>query len=39
VLEEMDLMWIPVVATWRLNERHYGVLQGRNKNEATEELG
>ena len=39
VLEEMDLMWIPVVSSWRLNERHYGALQGLNKSEATVELG
>jgi len=39
VLEEMDLMWIPVVGNWRLNERHYGALQGLNKSEATRELG
>lgn len=32
-LEEMDLMWIPVVRSWRLNERHYGALQGLNKAE------
>src|SRR5690606_18371230 len=31
VLDEMDLMWIPVVRNWRLNERHYGDLQGLNK--------
>ncbi|MBZ5496136.1 MAG: 2,3-diphosphoglycerate-dependent phosphoglycerate mutase [Acidobacteriia bacterium] len=31
VLEEMDLMWIPVYRSWRLNERHYGALQGLNK--------
>ena len=31
VLEEMDLMWIPVCHSWRLNERHYGALQGLNK--------
>jgi len=31
VLEEMDLMWIPVHRSWRLNERHYGALQGLNK--------
>ena len=30
-LEEMDLMWIPVERSWRLNERHYGALQGLNK--------
>ena len=32
-LEEMDLMWIPVAHSWRLNERHYGALQGLNKAE------
>ena len=31
VLDEMDLMWIPVHRTWRLNERHYGALKGLNK--------
>jgi 2,3-bisphosphoglycerate-dependent phosphoglycerate mutase len=30
-MDEMDLMWIPVINTWRLNERHYGALQGLNK--------
>ena len=30
-LDEMDLMWIPQVRSWRLNERHYGALQGLNK--------
>jgi 2,3-bisphosphoglycerate-dependent phosphoglycerate mutase len=39
VMEEMDLMWIPVMRSWRLNERHYGALQGLNKSEATKELG
>ena len=39
VLEEMDLMWIPVVNSWRLNERHYGALQGLNKAEMTEKYG
>ena len=39
VLEEMDLMWIPVVGNWRLNERHYGALQGLNKAEAAAEMG
>lgn len=39
VLEEMDLMWIPVTKSWRLNERHYGALQGLNKSEATAEMG
>jgi 2,3-bisphosphoglycerate-dependent phosphoglycerate mutase len=39
VLEEMDLMWVPIVGNWRLNERHYGALQGLNKAEASAELG
>jgi 2,3-bisphosphoglycerate-dependent phosphoglycerate mutase len=39
ILEEMDLMWVPVVGNWRLNERHYGALQGLNKSEAAKELG
>ncbi len=34
VLEEMDLMWIPIHQSWRLNERHYGGLQGLNKAET-----
>jgi 2,3-bisphosphoglycerate-dependent phosphoglycerate mutase len=33
-LDELDLMWIPVVKNWRLNERHYGALQGLNKAET-----
>ena len=39
VLEEMDLMWIPVEHSWRLNERHYGALQGLNKAETAEKFG
>jgi 2,3-bisphosphoglycerate-dependent phosphoglycerate mutase len=39
VLDEMDLDWIPVVKTWRLNERHYGALQGLNKAEMAEKYG
>lgn len=39
VLEEMDLMWIPVHRSWRLNERHYGALQGLNKAETAEKHG
>src|SRR5438034_1947732 len=35
-LDEMDRMWIPVQKTWRLNERHYGALQGLNKLETVE---
>ncbi len=39
ILEEMDLMWIPVLKTWRLNEKHYGNLQGLNKTEMVEKHG
>jgi len=39
VLDEMDLMWIPVYRSWRLNERHYGALQGLNKSEMAEKFG
>jgi 2,3-bisphosphoglycerate-dependent phosphoglycerate mutase len=39
VLDEMDLMWIPVHRDWRLNERHYGALQGLNKSEMAERYG
>ncbi len=38
-LDEMDLMWIPVHRSWRLNERHYGALQGLNKSEMAEKFG
>lgn len=38
-LEEMDLMWIPEYRHWRLNERHYGALQGLNKAETAERHG
>ena len=37
--EEMDLMWIPVIFNWRLNERHYGALQGLNKQETAQKFG
>jgi 2,3-bisphosphoglycerate-dependent phosphoglycerate mutase len=39
VLDEMDLMWIPVRNSWRLNERHYGALQGLNKSETAAKFG
>ncbi|MCD6567500.1 MAG: 2,3-diphosphoglycerate-dependent phosphoglycerate mutase [Dehalococcoidia bacterium] len=39
VLDEMDLMWIPVQRSWRLNERHYGALQGLNKSEMAAKFG
>lgn len=38
-LDEMDLMWIPVIRNWRLNERHYGALQGLNKAETAKKYG
>jgi 2,3-bisphosphoglycerate-dependent phosphoglycerate mutase len=38
-LETMDLMWIPVQKNWRLNERHYGALQGSNKADAVKKFG
>ena len=38
-LDEMDLMWIPVQRDWRLNERHYGALQGLNKAETAAKYG
>jgi len=38
-LDEMNLMWIPVYNSWRLNERHYGALQGLNKSETAEKYG
>jgi len=38
-LEEMDLAWIPVYRSWRLNERHYGALQGLDKSETAKKFG
>ena len=38
-LDEMDRMWMPVVHSWRLNERHYGALQGLNKTETARQYG
>jgi len=38
-LEEMDAMWLPVQTSWRLNERHYGALQGLDKAETAEKYG
>jgi len=38
-LEQMDRLWIPVYKTWRLNEKHYGTLQGLNKSETAEKYG
>ena len=39
ILDDTDLMWIPVHRSWRLNERHYGALQGLNKADMVEEFG
>ena len=39
VLDDLDLMWLPVHNSWRLNERHYGALQGLNKAETAREYG
>lgn len=39
ILDEMDLTWIPVYKTWRLNEKYYGALQGLNKREMAEKFG
>ena len=39
VLDEMDLVWLPVEKSWRLNERHYGALQGLNKAETAKKYG
>ncbi len=39
VMDQMDLMWIPVLREWRLNERHYGALQGLNKAETAAKYG
>lgn len=39
VLDEMDRAWLPVIKEWRLNERHYGALQGLNKSETAEKYG
>jgi 2,3-bisphosphoglycerate-dependent phosphoglycerate mutase len=39
VMDDMDLMWIPVFRHWRLNERHYGGLQGLNKAETAQKYG
>ena len=39
VLDEMDRTWLPVVHSWRLNERHYGDLQGLNKSETAQKFG
>ena len=39
VMDDMDMMWLPVERSWRLNERHYGALQGLNKKETVEKFG
>jgi bisphosphoglycerate-dependent phosphoglycerate mutase family 1 len=39
VLDDLDRMWLPVHTSWRLNERHYGALQGLNKAETAQKMG
>ncbi len=39
IMDEMDRMWLPVIRNWRLNERHYGALQGLNKAETAQKHG
>lgn len=39
VLEDLDMMWLPIYKSWRLNERHYGALQGLNKAETAKKFG
>ncbi|HEX3025850.1 MAG TPA: 2,3-diphosphoglycerate-dependent phosphoglycerate mutase [Clostridia bacterium] len=39
ILEQLDREWLPVVKTWKLNERHYGALQGMNKTETAQKYG
>ncbi|MEK4936436.1 phosphoglyceromutase [Bacillus pseudomycoides] len=39
ILHEMDLAWVPVHKSWKLNERHYGALQGLNKDETAKKYG
>lgn len=39
IQKEMNLMWLPTDADWRLNERHYGALQGKNKDDAAQKFG
>ena len=39
VQDELDLMWIPTIKAWQLNERHYGALQGLNKAETAAQFG
>ncbi len=38
-MDEMDLMWVPTIRAWQINERHYGALQGKNKSQVKEEFG
>jgi 2,3-bisphosphoglycerate-dependent phosphoglycerate mutase len=39
IQDQMDLLWLPVIKSWRLNERHYGSLTGLNKSETAEKYG
>jgi 2,3-bisphosphoglycerate-dependent phosphoglycerate mutase len=38
-MDDMDLLWLPVIRDWRLNERHYGALQGLNKSDMAKQYG
>jgi len=38
-MDQMDLLWVPVIRSWKLNERHYGALQGLNKSEMSQKYG
>ncbi len=39
ILEELDALYLPIIKTWKLNERHYGALQGLNKSETAKKFG
>jgi 2,3-bisphosphoglycerate-dependent phosphoglycerate mutase len=39
ILDDLNIMWIPMHSSWRLNERHYGILQGLNKDEVKKQYG
>jgi 2,3-bisphosphoglycerate-dependent phosphoglycerate mutase len=39
IMDDMDLLWLPVIRDWRLNERHYGALQGLNKSDMAKQYG
>ena len=39
MLDELEMQWVPITHSWRLNERHYGALQGREKGQCRDEYG